>query len=144
MFSALGEALTSFGKALGMLFGASDKDYREQAEEYLKEIKNKMEKFPAGIAEGIAIPHAIGDFANRPAVAVATLNKPLDFGAADGQKCDLVFMIASPDEANAYISLLGQLSVILNNKKLCDRLRRASESGELIDRIMQCEKHLKF
>ena len=111
---------------------------------YLKEIKNKMEKFPAGIAEGLAIPHAIGDFANRPAVAVATLNKPLDFGAADGQKCDLVFMIASPDEANAYISLLGQLSVILNNKKLCDRLRRASESGELIDRIMQCEKHLKF
>lgn len=44
MFSILGEALTSFGKALGMLFGASDKDYRDQAEEYLKEI-NKEEQW---------------------------------------------------------------------------------------------------
>lgn len=53
MFSALGEALTSFGKALGMLFGASDKDYRKQAEEYLKEIKKEEQwqvpMYPSGI-----------------------------------------------------------------------------------------------
>lgn len=112
--------------------------------EFLIAIKQKIEKFPAGIAEGIAIPHAIGNFVNRPALAIATLDKALDFGAADGQKCDLVFMIASPNETNAYISLLGQLSVMLNNKNLCDRLRKASQKEELIDRIIQCEKHLKF
>ena len=113
-------------------------------QDYFAAIKHKMEKFPAGIAEGIAIPHAIGNFVNRPALAVATLDKALDFGAADGQKCDLVFMIASPNETNAYISLLGQLSVMLNNKNLCDRLRKSSQRVELIDRIIQCEKHLKF
>ncbi len=111
---------------------------------YLKEIERKIKKFPAGIADGIAIPHAIGTFVNRPAIAIATLETPLNFGAADGQDCDLVFMIASTNAQNAYISLLGQLSLVLNNKGFCDRLRKAVTAEEIIDRIKQCEKHLKY
>lgn len=109
---------------------------------YKAEVARKIALSPAGIAEGIAIPHAVGDFAARPAIAIATLKKPLDFKAADGRKCDLVFMIAVPDDPDLYITLLGQLSLMLNAKGFGDKLRHASGSDEILDRIIQCEKHL--
>lgn len=116
----------------------------DSAEEFLQALKEKNEKSPAGIAEGIAIPHATGSFSSRPAIAIATLDSPLDFNAADGRKCDLIFMIVSPDDPDTYISLLGQLSLILNTKGFSDRLRKAVKAEEITDRILQCEKHLKF
>ena len=111
--------------------------------EYLKRIKEKMAETPAGIADGIAIPHVRGDGIKRMAIAIATLEKPLDFGAPDGKKCDLIFMLASPDDHVSHLNLLGQLSIILNIPGFADKLRSAGSSLEITDRILKCEKQLK-
>jgi melibiose permease len=111
--------------------------------DYLEMIRLKMQENPAGIAEGIAIPHARGPGIRRMALAVATLEKALDFGAPDGKKCDLIFMLATPDDHVSHLNLLGQLSVILNIPGFADKLRSAGSSLEITDRILKCEKQLK-
>ncbi len=111
--------------------------------EFLNLIKRKIAENPAGIAEGIAIPHARGKGIRRMALAAATLKEPLDFGSPDGKKCDLVFMLATPDDHKSHLSLLGQLSIILNIPGFADKLRAAGSNREITDRILKCEKQLK-
>ncbi|MBO5566403.1 MAG: MFS transporter [Succinivibrio sp.] len=111
-------------------------------QEFARCLKQKMELAPAGIALGIAIPHANGDFVRRAALAVATLKKPLDFGSPDGRKCDLVFLIAAPNNGKSHINLLGRLSLILNENGFPDKLRTAGSEAEIINRILKCEQHL--
>ena len=101
-----------------------------------------MQFTPAGVAEGIAIPHASGKFVTRPAIAVATLVSPLDFSAPDGRKCDLIFLLAAPDDGQSYITLLGQLALMLSVDGFADRLRNSMTASEITDRILECEKHI--
>lgn len=112
-------------------------------QEFLDLLHKKIAVNPCGIAEGIAIPHVSGDCIKRVAIAVATLSKPLDFGASDSQKCDLIFMIATPNDHYSHISILGQLSIILNIRGFAGKLRSSGSAKEIIDRILKCEKQLK-
>ncbi len=105
-------------------------------------VRQKMQFTPAGVAEGIAIPHASGKFVTRPAIAVATLVSPLDFSAPDGRKCDLIFLLAAPDDGQSYITLLGQLALMLSADGFADRLRNSMTASEITDRILECEKHI--
>ena len=110
---------------------------------FLSAIKNIMAESPAGIADGIALPHGRGKFVNRMALAVATLRTPLDFAAPDGRKCDLVFMMATPDDGQSHLNLLGKLSLILNEPGFPDKLRASGSPEEIAKRLIKCEKHLK-
>lgn len=109
---------------------------------FKQDLLNKLRINPCGIAEGIAIAHAKSKGVQRPALAVATLNHAIDCGAIDGKDCDLIFLIASPQDANAHLNLLGKLSLILNESNICDELRMASSQAEIIERIFTCEKFL--
>lgn len=110
---------------------------------FLSAIKDIMKESPAGIADGIALPHGRGKFVNRMALAVATLRTPLDFAAPDGRKCDLVFMMATPDDGQSHLNLLGKLSLILNEPGFPDKLRASGSPEEIAKRLIKCEKHLK-
>ena len=110
--------------------------------DFLKAIKEKMEQNPAGIAHGIAIPHARGSFVNRSAVAVASLSRPINCGALDNKPCDLFFLIAVPDDGKSHISILANLSLILSEPGFADKLRRAGSSEEITKRLILCEKKL--
>lgn len=136
--SSVDEAVDVLAGRLALVRSVSD------PQAFRRAVAIKMARTPAGIAEGIAIPHAIGSFAKRPAIAVATLSKPLDFGAPDGRKCDLVFMLAAPDDGQSYITMLGQLCLMLGTGGFADRLRRSVSGAEITDRILECERHMKF
>lgn len=110
--------------------------------EFLNAIKEKIEQNPAGIAHGIAIPHARGAFVNRSAIAVASLSKPINCGALDNKPCDLFFLIAVPDDGKSHISILANLSLILSEPGFADKLRRAGSSEEITKRLILCEKKL--
>ncbi|MGN0908444.1 MAG: MFS transporter [Succinivibrio sp.] len=136
--SSVDEALDVLCGRLGLVRSVSD------TAAFRRAVSRKMAQAPAGIAEGIAVPHASGSFVKRPAMAVATLAQPLDFGAPDGRKCDLVFMLAAPDDGQSYITMLGQLSLMLGTGGFADRLRRSVAISEITDRILECERHMKF
>lgn len=107
-------------------------------------LQERLRLAPCGIASGIAIPHASGACVRRSAIAVAQLRTPLDFGSPDGIPCDLVFMLATPDDGYSHLTLLGKLSLILNTPDFPDKLRQATSGQEIVDRLYQCEKLLKL
>ncbi len=107
------------------------------ADEYALQIMRKSEEFPCGIAMGVAIPHAKSSLVIRPAIAAATLVKPIYCGAPDLRPCDLFFLIASPPDGYTHLSLLGRLSLMLNEPGFGDKLRNSSSCEEIYERLIQ-------
>lgn len=110
--------------------------------DYMYDLKRRLEIGPCGIAEGIAIPHAKSSAVKRATVVVATLDSPIDLGALDEQKCDLIFLLASPDDGVTHMNLLGRLSLLLNEPGFADRLRASGSPSELFERLIRCEKNI--
>lgn len=95
-----------------------------------------------GIADGVALPHAKCAAVDRTLIAVAKLEQPVDFAAADGKPTDLVFLIASPDDGNAHLELIGRLGIILNNPQEREAIRGCSDSYILLETVQKAEKSL--
>lgn len=110
--------------------------------DYMCDLRARLALGPCGIAEGIAIPHAKSSAVKRATVVVATLDQPLDLGALDGKECDLIFLLASPDDGVTHMNLLGRLSLLLNEPNFADKLRNSSSSTELFERLIKCEKNI--
>lgn len=110
--------------------------------EFIEGIYEKIAQNPAGIAHGIAIPHTRGDYVKRSAIAVATLNTPMNCGSIDNKPCDLFFLIAVPDDGVSHINLLSNLSLMLSEPGFADKLRKAGSSVEITKRLISCEKNL--
>ncbi|MBM6978111.1 MAG: PTS sugar transporter subunit IIA [Actinomyces succiniciruminis] len=82
---------------------------------------------PTGIPGGIAIPHCRSPHVLAPSLGFARLNQPVDFGAADGQGADLVFMIAAPAGADDFhLQLLAKLARGLMKSEFTGALRAAA------------------
>ncbi len=95
------------------------------------------------IAEGIAVAHARGDFALRPCMGLAVLDHPLkELVCPDGTICDLIFLIATPDDGFSHLTLLGRLSLMLNEPGFADKLRSSGSRHEIYDRLLQCSQRL--
>ena len=106
-------------------------------------VLKKHEISSCAIAQGIAIAHARGPFALRPCMALAVLDEPLaDLICPDGSSCDVIFLIASPDDGYSHLTLLGRLSLMLNEPGFADKLRKASSRHEIYDRLLQCSLKL--
>lgn len=110
--------------------------------DYMCDLKARLKEGSCGIAEGIAMPHAKSNAVRRATVVVATLDTPLDMGALDNQDCDLVFLLASPDDGYTHLNLLGRLSLLLNEPDFANKLRTSGSPTELFERLIQCEKHI--
>ena len=82
---------------------------------------------PTGIPGGIAIPHCRSPHVLAPSLGFARLAEAVDFGAADEQAADLVFMIAAPAGADDFhLQLLAKLARGLMDPEFTDALRKAT------------------
>ena len=87
---------------------------------------------PTGIPGGIAIPHCRSPHVLAPSLGFARLAEAVDFGAADGQAADLVFMIAAPAGADDFhLQLLAKLARGLMNPDFTDALRKATTPEDI-------------
>ena len=87
----------------------------------------REETAPTGIPGGIAIPHCRSPHVLAPSLGFARLAEAVDFGAADEQAADLVFMIAAPAGADdVHLQLLAKLARGLMNAEFTDALRKAT------------------
>ncbi|NLK84663.1 MAG: PTS transporter subunit EIIA [Aeromonadales bacterium] len=109
---------------------------------FLDGIYKKLEKNPAGIAHGIAIPHARGSFVNRSALSIARVRKPIECGAIDNKPCDLFFLIAVPDDGVSHMKVLGNLSLMLSIPGFANKLRNSGSTEEITKRLIACERNL--
>ncbi len=87
---------------------------------------------PSGIGDGVAIPHMKLGRLSSPFAALATLNKPVSFDAADGKDVDIVYIVISPeDDGTQHLLRLSRISRILQNRELGRRVRESKDAESI-------------
>jgi nitrogen PTS system EIIA component len=96
------------------------------------------------IGEGIAIPHVRNPVIlhlQRPMVTACFLERPVDFGALDGQPVHALFTLTSPT-VRAHLHLLSRLAYALRDPRFKDGVVRQAAREELMAAAEACEQHL--
>ena len=84
------------------------------------------------IGEGIAIPHCRINECSEAAGCLVTLQEPIDYGSADGQDVDVIFLLLVPEEATeAHLKLLAALARSFSNAEVRDRVRQTQDPEAL-------------
>lgn len=88
------------------------------------------------IGEGMALPHACNAGVAAPGVAALTLRRGINWGAADGDPVDLIFMIAVPPGAESlHLQILARLVNLLSDAELARMLRVSTSPEDFILRL---------
>ncbi|MEU2515564.1 fructose-specific PTS transporter subunit EIIC [Streptomyces syringium] len=90
-----------------------------------------------GLGEEIAIPHAKTDAVSAPVVGFARSAEGIEWGAPDGTRARLIFMIAVPEAAagDVHLRILALLSRMLMDPGFRERLLAAPDT-EAIMRVL--------
>lgn len=94
----------------------------------------KREKLGStGIGNGVAIPHAKSDKMKNFILAFARKREGLDYGALDGEKTYLFFLLASPESnVGGHLKILSNISRLVKDKFIVDRLKKAVDKKEIL------------
>ncbi|WP_063736134.1 fructose-specific PTS transporter subunit EIIC [Streptomyces sp. RTd22] len=94
-----------------------------------------------GLGEEIAIPHAKTDAVTAPVVGFARSAEGIEWGAPDGTKARLVFMIAVPETAagDEHLRILALLSRKLMVPEFRERLAGAADVGAILGVLGEIE-----
>lgn len=97
-----------------------------------------------GIGDGIAIPHVRNPIVlhlSRPTVTLCFLERPVDFGALDGQPVVTLFTLVSPT-IRAHLHLLSRLSFSLRDPGFNAAIRTRASREEIFDALQAAEAAL--
>jgi PTS system nitrogen regulatory IIA component len=93
------------------------------------------------IGDGIAIPHVRNPIVlhvSRPAVTLAFLSRPVDFGALDGKPVHVLFSIVSPTN-RSHLQLLARLSFALHDGRFRETVARQAPRDEIMEEVRRVE-----
>ena len=94
-----------------------------------------------GIGEGIAIPHVRNPIVlhlSRPMVMLCFLERPVDFGALDGQPVTALFILISPT-VRAHLYLLSRLGFALRDPDFKKAVLRQASREEILEALRRVE-----
>jgi PTS system nitrogen regulatory IIA component len=97
-----------------------------------------------GFGNGLAIPHPRNPIVLRvqqPAAAICYLERPIDFGALDGQPVHTLITLVSPS-TRAHLHLLAVLATVLHESGVHGRLAARAGLDELLPEIERGEAAL--
>jgi len=107
---------------------------------YEKGVFKREEESTTGIGEGIAIPHCKSDVVTKPALAAMVIPEGVDYESLDGEKVNLLFLIAAPNsEDNVHLDVLARLSEMLMNEDFKNKLVAAKDKKEFLKVINEAE-----
>lgn len=115
---------------------------RGEPPEHLQEVEDAVfareEQMPTGLGGGFAFPHARLKFLRRPAVALAVLRCPVDFGAPDGVAANIVCLVIAP-ESNPTVALkiMSQCCRSFADENLRKGLEAAVEPAQVMRLLEQ-------
>lgn len=110
-------------------------------ESYASALLSREQQFPTGLNTpgiNIAMPHTYPEHVNKPAILVATLDKPIAFHEMGNNnntvQAKLIFMLAVTDP-KGHLEILSKLmSIFSQEDKLLD-LYKSSQPKEIIDKL---------
>jgi len=87
-----------------------------------------------GIGHGVALPHARFGSIEKPVTVFARLVVPIEYGAIDGRKVDLVYLLLGPEIANdEHLKTLASAARLLRSPTARQELRRAANGSSIRD-----------
>ena len=108
--------------------------------EYENLVLKREEEGSTGIGEGIAIPHGKGECISKPGLVAMVIPDGADFDALDGNKVNLLFLIAAPDtKDNIHLDVLSRLSTLLMDTNFKEKLLNAKSKEEFLRIIDEAE-----
>ena len=85
-----------------------------------------------GIGQGIAIPHGKLAKLDRLFGVFARLDRPIDFGALDGQPVDLMFLLLAPESAGAdHLKALARIARLMRDPEIANKLRQSRDAESI-------------
>ena len=110
-------------------------------ETYKAGVFKREEESTTGIGEGIAIPHCKSSSVTKPALCAMISKDGVDFDSLDGEKVNLLFLIAAPDsEDNVHLEVLARLSNLLMDENFKNNLLNAKTKQEFLKIIDDAEQ----
>jgi PTS system nitrogen regulatory IIA component len=108
--------------------------------EFLLQVLLAREELSStALGEGIAVPHARNPVVlhlSKPLVSLCFLERPIEFGALDGQPVQALFTLISPT-LRAHLHLLARLSFVLRDAKFKSLVLAQAGREELLDEIQR-------
>ncbi|MDQ0361490.1 fructose-specific PTS transporter subunit EIIC [Breznakia pachnodae] len=102
-------------------------------EEFKVAILEREAQASTAVGSGIAIPHARTNAVKKANVAVGISKNGFDYDAPDGEKCNLIFMIAAKEtDGNLHLQTLANLSKKLIHEEFIDALRNCPNEKEVL------------
>lgn len=84
------------------------------------------------VGNGVAIPHGKLPQLKRLFGLFARLERPIDFGALDGQPVDLFFLLLAPEWAGAdHLKALARIARLLRDPEIARMLRESRDADAL-------------
>lgn len=109
-------------------------------EKYLQGVFAREEEGTTGIGEGIAIPHCKSDAVTAPGLAAMVVPSGVDFDSLDGEKAQIIFLIAAPNtQDNVHLDVLSRLSVLLMDEAFTKSLMEAKSPEDFLQKIDEAE-----
>ena len=110
----------------------------------LRVLVAREELASTGIGDGIAIPHVRNPVVlhiSKPMVTLFFLERPIDFGAIDGQPVYALFMLISPT-VRAHLHLISRLAYALRDPVFRAVVQKRGLWEEILSAARQVEAGL--
>lgn len=125
---------------LGEIIAQSNRIENKKA--FIKAILERENLGSTGIGAGVAIPHAKTNAVKKFILGFARKNEGMDFGALDGEKTFLFFVLASPKDAvGVHLKVLAEISRLVKDKWTVELLKKAKDKKEVLRIIRSAEKY---
>ncbi len=104
----------------------------KEKEYLLGEIQKREKVMSTGIGLGVAVPHARIDCIDDFYMAIAKLEKPIEYGSIDDRPVDLVIMIISPKGSHReYLQILATLVMFIKFKRFREGIDKVKTKDDL-------------
>jgi len=108
---------------------------------FLKAILERERMGSTGIGNGVAIPHAKSRAVKEMVLAFAKVQQGIEFGALDGEKVFLLFMLASPqDFVGEHLKILADIAGLIRDKFIIGLLKKSKNKKEAFKIIRSHKK----
>ena len=99
---------------------------RLDAADLLERLEQREAEGSTGVGIGLALPHAMMPQIEQTVLALCRVaGNGVEYGAADGQRVDLVLLVLSPEQAQArHLRVLGEAGLVRVEKQGRERFYR--------------------
>lgn len=116
-----------------------EQNFISSAEHFITDVYLREEEGETGIGQGVAIPHGKSAAVKETTVAIAVLDKEIEWETLDGEgvKVAIMFAVKDSDANTTHVLLLQQVAILLANNTFIEAVKNVESVDALYDLILE-------